>query len=96
MAADAICEGLRTGNLSAEQLGGWCDEFDAGIVWIRKLVNAFYTKEFSFGAFMKEFPHYGGNLTDLLIGRVFAGQPGMIFEDLDPWIERLKSQATVS
>lgn len=95
-AADAVCDGLRRNDLSAEQLARWCNDFDAGVVWIRKLVNAFYTKEFSFGAFMKEFPQYAGNLTDLLIGRVFTGTPGGIFADMDPWIERLKTQTTTS
>ena len=94
-AADAICDGLKSGDLSAETLGRWCQDFDRGVTWIRKLVQAFYTKEFSFGAFMKQFPHYGPNLTDLLIGRVFDGTPGKIFEDMDPWIEKLKSPAVL-
>ena len=50
-------------------------------------------REFSFGQFMKQFPHHGSNLTDLLIGRVFEGNPGAMFEDLDPWIEKVKTQA---
>lgn len=93
MAAGAICEGLRRNDLSAEQLGGWTYEFDHGIQWIRKLVNSFYTREFSFGGFMKEHPQYAKNLTDLLVGRVFDGDPGAIFTDMDPWIEKLKSEA---
>ena len=84
LAADAIIEGLRSGNLSATQLGAWTDEFQQGIHWIRKLVNAFYTDSFSFGSFMKQFPQHQGNLTDLLIGRVFDDQVGRIFQDLDP------------
>ena len=40
---------------------------------------------------MKAYPHHAGNLTDLLIGRVFDGNPGRIFEDLDPWIEKVKN-----
>ncbi len=89
MAAQAICEGLRRNDVSAEQLGGWTYEFDAGVHWLRKLVNTFYNKEFSFAGFMKEYPQYAGNLTDLLIGRVFEGNPGAMFQDLDPWIEKL-------
>lgn len=94
MAADAICDGLRRNDLSAEQLGGWTYEFNAGVHWLRKLVTTFYNREFSFGEFMKEYPQYAGNLTDLLIGRVFEGNPGAMFKDLDPWIERLKSGET--
>lgn len=94
MAADAICEGLRRNDLSAEQLGNWSYEFDAGVHWLRKLVTTFYNKDFSFGGFMKEHPQYAGNLTDLLIGRVFEGDPGAMFKELDPWIEKLGSEVT--
>jgi flavin-dependent dehydrogenase len=92
LASQAICDGLRRNDLSAEQLSSWTDEFDAGTHWLRKLVMTFYNKEFSFGSFMKEYPQYAGNLTDLLIGRVFEGDPGAMFRDLDPWIENLKGQ----
>ena len=93
MAAEAICDGLRSNDLSAERLGAWTYEFDAGVHWIRKLVHSFYTREFSFGQFMKQYPQHGPNLTNLLIGRVFDGNPGAMFDDLDPWIEQVKSQA---
>ncbi len=84
LASNAIVQGLRSGDLTAAQLGGWTDEFQQGIHWIRKLVHAFYTDNFSFGSFMKQFPQHQGNLTDLLIGRVFDDQVGQIFRDLDP------------
>lgn len=96
MAADAIDEGLRKKDLSAEQLSGWVEEFDAGIVWIRKLVHAFYCNEFSFGSFMKSFPQHAGNLTDLLVGKVFDGQPGKIFGDMDPWMAKVKEMTEQS
>lgn len=87
MAADAIIDGLARGDTSAAQLGSWCDEFDAGIIWIRKLVDAYYTNEFSFGSFMKAHPQHRGNLVDLLIGRIFHKGAGNIFQDMDPWLE---------
>ena len=93
MAADSVVEGLRKGDLSAAQLGSWTPEFKAGMVWIRKLVHAFYTNEFSFGKFMKMHPHYASNLTNLLIGRVFEDGVGKIFEDMDPAIEEAKAAA---
>ena len=91
MAADAIVAGLGKNDVSATQLASWTPEFKAGMVWIRKLVHAFYTNEFSFGKFMKMHPEYAGNLTDLLIGRVFEEGVGKIFEDMDPAIEEAKS-----
>ena len=93
MAADAVVAGLRKGDVSAEQLNSWTPEFKAGMGWIRKLVHAFYTNEFSFGKFMKMHPEYAANLTDLLIGRVFEDGVGKIFEDMDPAIEEAKATA---
>ena len=90
LAADAIVEGLRQDNTSGEQLGGWSDEFSRGTVWIRKLVDAFYTNEFSFGRFMRDHPEHQGNLTDLLIGRIFYDGAGRIFDDMEPAIDSLK------
>lgn len=94
MAADAVVEGLKKNDLSATQLNSWTPEFKAGMVWIRKLVHAFYTEEFSFGQFMKEHPQYASNLTDLLIGRVFQEGVGKIFDDMGPAIEAAKSNST--
>ncbi len=91
MAGEAVAEGLHTGDTSAKQLGRWTREYNGGVTWIRKLVRAFYTKEFSFGGFMKAYPQHASNLTDLLVGRVFEGKPGRIFEDMDPWIEEIKN-----
>ena len=88
LAADAIVEGFAKDDLSASQLGKWSAEFDAGTNWIRKLVDKYYTNEFSFGRFMKEFPQHQGNLTDLLIGRIFYDGAGNIFQDMDPAMER--------
>lgn len=94
-AGESIAEGLGRGDLSAKQLGRWTKQYDDGVQWIHKMVRAFYTKEFSFGGFMKAHPQHIGNLTDLLIGRVFEGNPGAIFEDMDPWIEKLKNGEAV-
>ena len=90
LAGEAVAEALHKNDLSEKQLGKWTRDFESGVDWIRKLVRAFYTKEFSFGGFMKEYPQHAGNLTDLLIGRVFDGDPGAIFKDMDPWIEKAK------
>jgi flavin-dependent dehydrogenase len=87
LAADSIVDGLRTGDVSAGKLGEWTDEFNRGVQLFRKLVDAFYTPEFSFADFIKQYPHYQGNLTDLLIGRVFRDNVGLIFADLDPVVK---------
>lgn len=89
-AADAIIEGFKSGDTSGAQLGKWLDEFHSGTKLIRKLVDVYYTNEFSIGRFMKGHPMHKGNLTDLLIGRIFYDDAGKIFEDLDPAIESVR------
>lgn len=84
--ADAVIEGLQKNDLSAMQLGKWTTEFKEGAKWIRKLIDAYYTKEFSFGGFMKSNPQFKGNLVDLLIGRIFHDDAGTIFKEMDPAI----------
>lgn len=95
MAGEAVAAGLHNGDTSKKQLGRWTREYGEGVKWIKKLVEAFYTKEFSFGAFMKAHPQHGQNVTNLLIGRVFEGNPGKIFEDLDPWLAKIQNGENV-
>jgi flavin-dependent dehydrogenase len=96
LAADAIVEGFQTGNLSAAQLGKWVPDFSNSTQWVRKLVRAFYSGQFRVGKFMQEYPQHQGPLTDLLIGRIFHPEAGRIFDDLDPWLERMKLSGVTS
>jgi flavin-dependent dehydrogenase len=70
LAADAIADGLAKGDVSATQLGRWGDMFNKGVDRMRRLVCEYYDG-FSFGKFVKEFPHLKGKVTDLLIGDLF-------------------------
>lgn len=88
LAGDAIVEGLQADDTTAAQLGKWTTDFNRGTQWIRQLVGAFYTNPFSFGEFMRDFPGHRGNLTDLLIGRVFYPGAGRIFDDMRPRLEQ--------
>ena len=83
LAADAIIEGLHDRDTSGEQLGKWTRDFGEGTQWVRKLVEVFYDNNFSFGRFMRDHPQHRGNLTDLLIGRIFYDGAGRIFDDMD-------------
>jgi flavin-dependent dehydrogenase len=89
LAADCIIEGLKSGDTSPAQLGKWVPEFDVATNWVRKLVLAFYTGQFRVGRFIREYPQHQDNLTDILIGRIFYPEVGRIFDDLDPWLERV-------
>ena len=71
MAADAICEGLDRGDLSAPQLGRFGPRFVSGMEAVRKLVYAFYTKEFSFAEFLKRYPECKQGIVDILSGDVY-------------------------
>ena len=94
-AGDAIVEGFQKNDLSGEQLGCWTDSFMEGAQWIRKLVHAFYEKDFSIGRFMKEYPQHRSNLTDLLIGRIFYDGAGDLFDDMKTSIEKARMQSTM-
>lgn len=71
MAADAICEGLERGDLSARQLGRFGPRFVSGMEAVRKLVYAFYTREFSFAEFLKRYPECKQGIVDILSGDVY-------------------------
>ena len=86
LAADCVIEALNTDNTSAEVLGKWVPDFAGQTGLVRKLVHAFYSGEFRVGQFIKEHPQHQKELVDLLIGRVFDGRPGKIFDDLEPWL----------
>lgn len=89
-AGEAVVQGFKENDLSGERLAVWADDFKQGATWVRKLVHAFYTKEFSIGRFMKEHPEHRGSLTDLLIGRIFNDRAGKMFEDMEKSIEKAK------
>src|SRR5262245_14965690 len=71
MAADAVAEGLRRGDVSAAQLGKWGPAFNEGVDRMRRLVCEYYDG-FSFGNFVRHYPQLQGTITDLLIGDLFT------------------------
>jgi flavin-dependent dehydrogenase len=96
LAADAIAEGLRSGNTSGAQLGKWVNEFAVGTSWVRKLAEAWYCGQFRVGKFIREYPQHIGPMTDILIGRIFHEGAGDMFDDLDPWLDRMKAEGVTS
>ena len=71
LAADAIADGLARNDVSAAQLGRWGEMFNKGVDRMRRLVCEYYDG-FSFGQFVKHYPHLRGKITDLLIGDLFT------------------------
>ncbi len=82
LAADAIVEGLAKGDTSREQLGKWEAGYVQGMNRMRRLVCEYYDG-FSFGQFIRRFPHHTGGITDLLIGDLFKDELEQVFEDID-------------
>jgi flavin-dependent dehydrogenase len=82
MAADAIAEGLASNDVSAAQLGKWGPRFNRGVDRMRRLVCEYYDG-FSFGKFVRTFPHLKGKVTDLLIGDLFEDRVDEVWEPLE-------------
>jgi flavin-dependent dehydrogenase len=82
LAADAIAEGLAKGDTSAAQLGKWAPGFTKGMDRMRRLVVEYYDG-FSFGRFVRRYPHLKGLLTDLLIGDLFKDELDEVIEPMN-------------
>jgi flavin-dependent dehydrogenase len=82
LAADAIVDALAAGDTSADRLGHWQTDFVRGMDRMRRLVIAYY-EGFSFGYFVKRFPHLKGYVTDLLIGDLFDDKVDAVWEPMD-------------
>ena len=93
LASDAIVEGLQKGDTSRAQLGKWEEGYVRGMNRMRRLVCEYYDG-FSFGNFIKRFPHHRGGVTDLLIGDLFKEELDQIFEDIDAM--KQSEEATIS
>ncbi len=79
MAADVIIEAFHKDDFSEAQLGSFGPAFVKGMEAFRKLVYAFYTKEFSFARFLSEYPEHQGGIVDILSGDVFRKDVTHIF-----------------
>ncbi len=101
MAADAIHEAILNDDFSAKQLGKWGDVFIPGMEAIRKLVYAFYTKEFSFSRFLEAHPECLDGIVDILSGKIYINDVTPIFgpmgkmcdlpEDVDDYAKEIKN-----
>ena len=79
MAADAIIEAFQENDFSEKQLGSFGKTFVDGMEAFRKLVYAFYTKDFSFARFLSEYPEHLGGIVDILSGDVYRRDVTHIF-----------------
>jgi flavin-dependent dehydrogenase len=91
-AADAIHDGLVSGDLSAKQLGRWEPDFVAGMTRMRRLVCEFYDG-FSFGRFVRQHPDMKDLLTDVLIGDIFKDDVDVLWPLIDAHRAELAADA---
>ena len=82
MAADTIIEAFRDDDFSETKLGEFGQKFVDGMEAFRKLVYAFYTKDFSFARFLSEYPEHLGGIVDILSGDVYRRDVTHIFPDM--------------
>jgi flavin-dependent dehydrogenase len=88
LAADAIVDGLAKGDTSQAQLGRWEKDFVRGMNRMRRLVCEYYDG-FSFGRFVRRFPHHRGDITDLLIGDLFKDELDDVLASIDRMREEI-------
>ena len=82
LAADAIADGLERGDVGEAQLGRWGETFNVGVDRMRRLVCEFYDG-FSFGAFVRRYPHLRNTITDLLIGDLFTDRVDAVWGPME-------------
>ncbi len=82
LAADAIIEGINMRDTTGAQLGKWGEMFNRGVDRMRRLVCEYYDG-FSFGNFVRNFPHLRGKVTDLLIGDLFTDRVDEVWAPME-------------
>lgn len=70
LAAQCIDEALKSGDVSAAQLGRFEGPLMKGVESVRRLIHAFYDPKFSFMEFAQRFPEQRRALIDCLVGDV--------------------------
>jgi flavin-dependent dehydrogenase len=82
MAAEAAIEAIAAGDASGERLGAFQPLLMRGVEAVRQLVNVFYDRNFSVGAFLRLYPQHQSKVTRILIGDVFELDFASMFEDM--------------
>jgi flavin-dependent dehydrogenase len=70
LAADAVIAALKKGDVSGKQFEAYGETMCERIEVLRRLVYAFYAKDFSFKKLVMKYPELKGKVTDCLIGNL--------------------------
>ena len=90
MGADSILDAFAHDDTSAARLGSFEPLLEKGMGSIRGLVNAFYSRDFSFGKFLRKYPEHQKDIVDILVGRVFDRDFTLLFEHMGEMFEFLE------
>jgi flavin-dependent dehydrogenase len=82
-AADAIDRAFTKDDFSAASLGRFGPRFIAGMEALRRVVYAFYSRDFSFARFLKRFPQFRDDVVHVLTGNVYRRPVDDLIEALD-------------
>ncbi len=82
-AADAIDGAFRSNDFSAAALGRFGPRFIAGMEALRRVVYAYYSRDFSFARFLKHHPACKDDVIHLLTGNVYRHPVNGLLEALD-------------
>ena len=85
--ADAIIEAFENNDFSPEQLGKFGARHVEGMEAFRKLVYAFYDKDFSFSEFLTRYPQCHQGVVDILSGYVYTDNVKQVFGPLSEMLE---------
>ena len=73
-AADAAIDAFQTNDFSADRLGAFAPKLNEGMEAFRRLIYAFYDKEFSFARFLNARPDCRIGVADILSGYVYTDE----------------------
>jgi len=87
MAADSILDAFEANDFSAARLGKHGPKLVKGVDALRKLVYAYYDRDFSIARFLEQFPEQQENLVHLLIGNVYRKPVDGLLQAMDQYQE---------
>ncbi len=80
--ADAVVSALEAGDPSERRLRIFEPDLRAGMASFRQLIYAFYSREFNFARFLREYPQHRMAIIDILVGDVFDRDFAPLFDDM--------------
>jgi flavin-dependent dehydrogenase len=87
MAGEAIHEALQDNDVSSARLAKYGQRFATGMEAVRKLVYAYYTRNFSFAKFLKKYPNCRQDIIHILSGNVFREDVTGLFGPLSTAVD---------